>query len=208
MNNNQLIEIKNLNKNYGENQVLKNLDFVLFPEEIISIMGYSGVGKTTFINILLGLDTLYTADVFETSEKIACVFQEDRLLPWLSVYDNIHLVNKSLERDKIIEILKVLNLDNNANFLPNELSGGMKQRVAIARALAFDSKVVIMDEPLKSTDKALGDEVLSYIKNTVQSKGGSLILITHDIEKAVTVSDRILLLDGNFTDKTAEYKGI
>ncbi len=195
MNNKELIKIKNLHKEFGDKLILDKLDFSLNKGEIVSLMGYSGAGKTTFINILLGLDKDFTAEEIEKTEKISCVFQEDRLLPWLNVYDNIKLVNKDLSKDKIYDLLSVLNLKEYAKFYPSKLSGGMKQRASIARALAFQSEVLIMDEPLKSTDKALGDEVLNYLKKLVKDDGISIILVTHDLENAKSISDRVLELD-------------
>ncbi len=200
MNNSEIIRIENLNKKYGNNIVLENLDFTLKKGEIVSLMGYSGVGKTTFINILLGLDDDFTANILEKTEKISCVFQEDRLLPWLSVYENIRLVNKKKSKDEINEILKVLKLENYHNYYPSKLSGGMKQRVSIARALVFESDVIIMDEPLKSTDRALGGEVLYYLKQKVKNDNISIILVTHDKENANSISDRVLELNLNFRE--------
>ncbi len=195
MSKNEFVNIKNLHKSYGSSVILENLDFTLNKGEIIALMGYSGVGKTTFINILLGLDNDVSYDIMQKPARISCVFQEDRLLNWFNVYENIKLVNKELSKKEIFELLDVLNLKEYYDFYPASLSGGMKQRVSIARALAFESDLIIMDEPLKSTDKALGDEVLKYIKNLSKEKERSIIIVTHDMQTAKKIADKTLELN-------------
>ncbi len=190
----ELITIKNLSKSYSSMRVLGNLDFSLNTGEIVSIMGYSGAGKTTFLNVLLGLDNEYSGEYSNYSNAMSCVFQEDRLLDWLTVQDNIKLVNKSIAEHELFEILEILNLKKYSEFYPKELSGGMKQRVSIARALVSNSKIMIMDEPLKSTDKELSNKILKYLKQKVKKQGISLVMVTHDLENAYEISDRILVL--------------
>ncbi len=193
----ELIKITNLNKQYDDTRILENVNFSLRQSETVAIMGYSGAGKTTFLNILLGLDKDYSGEYVANFKRMPCVFQEDRLLPWLSVYDNIKLVNKTIQDDELLQILKVLNLQHYRHFYPSELSGGMRQRTAIARALAFKGDIIVMDEPLKSTDKELSVAVLDYLKEKAAREKTAIVIATHDIENARRISDRILFLDGN-----------
>ncbi len=191
-----LVQITDLTKKFGETTVLENANFTLRQAETVAIMGYSGAGKTTFLKILLGLDKKYSGEYINYAPKMACVFQEDRLLPWLTLYDNIKLVNKAIEEDELQQILNVLNLQNYQRYYPDELSGGMRQRTAIARALAFKSDLIVMDEPLKSTDQALSDIILNYLKEKALNDKTAIVFVTHDITSAQRISDRILLLDG------------
>ncbi|PIE77169.1 MAG: ABC transporter [Clostridiales bacterium] len=200
----ELIRITNLNKQYDDTRILENVNFSLRQSEIVAIMGYSGAGKTTFLNILLGLDKNYSGEYIANFKRMPCVFQEDRLLPWLNVYDNIKLVNKSVEEKEMREILKILNLQNYQHFYPSELSGGMRQRTAIARALAFRGDIIVMDEPLKSTDQALSEVILDYLKERVVRKKTAIVIATHDIENARRISDRMLFLKGKPASFVAE----
>ncbi len=206
--NTTLINMTNIAKEYGEVKILKDINFTLNKGEIISIMGYSGVGKTTFLNILLGLDKDYTGNYQKNFKNMSCVFQEHRLLNWLTVYENIHIVNKRIEKQKVDEILAILNLSDYAYYYPSKLSGGMKQRVSIARALAFDADVIVMDEPLKSSDKELSLAILGYMKKLVKTNAISLIIVTHDLENARNISDKILVLGGKpakFVENPEKY---
>ncbi len=194
--NKELIRIANLSKQYGDTRILENINFSLQQSEIVAIMGYSGAGKTTFLNILLGLDKKYSGQYVGNFKRMPCVFQEDRLLPWLTLYDNIKLVNKAIPDDELQEILEVLNLQHYRHFYPTELSGGMRQRTAIARALAFKGDVIVMDEPLKSTDDALSSTIINYLKDKVAKEKTAIVIATHDLTNANRISDRILFLDG------------
>ncbi len=192
--NNLVLEVKNLYKNFENNVIFKDLDFSLKKGEFISIMGPSGIGKTTFINILLGLDTNFKGEYIKYFKKLSCVFQEDRLLPWLSLIDNIKVVNPQVNDKKIVEILELMKLSKFAHYPPLKLSGGMKQRASIARALSCDFDLVIMDEPLKSTDKDLSSSILDYLSTKLKDENKSLILITHDTDTALSISDKIYIM--------------
>ncbi len=175
-----LLEIKNLNKRFENNFVIKDLNFSISKGELVSIMGPSGIGKTTFLNILLGLDKKFEGEFISNTEKVAAVFQEDRLLPWLNIYENLKLINPEISDRKIKEILDLMKLTDYASFPPPKLSGGMKQRVSIARALCYDADLIVMDEPLKSTDKNLSNQILQYLKTELKKENKALIMITQN----------------------------
>ncbi len=193
---NDIINIKSLSKVYDKDKILENIDFSLKFGEIVSIMGKSGIGKTTFINILLGLDFDYSCLYKKNFSKVSCVFQEDRLLNWLSVYENIKLVNKDISDNEIFEVLNMLDLLEYKDFMPKKLSGGMRQRVAIARAICYGAELIVMDEPLKSTDKEHSDKILNYLKEKAKREKIALVIVTHDFDNAIKISDRVLILDG------------
>ncbi len=191
-----LVTIKNLHKQFENKTILKGINFSIAKGEFVAIMGPSGIGKTTFLNILLGLDKAFDGEFTVHTEKMAAVFQEDRLLPWLSIYDNLRIVNPYVDYKKIKELLELMHLNDFAKFPPPKLSGGMKQRASIARALYYNADLIVMDEPLKSTDKQLSNQILHYLKTQLKKENKSLIMITHDVSNAVEISDYIYILDG------------
>lgn len=193
---NKLLVVENVSKSYGENLIIENLNFSINSGEIVSIMGPSGVGKTSLINILLGLDNKYSGRISAFSDKVSVSFQEDRLLPWLNLYQNISVVSKNGDSSKIRHVLDVMKLGEFTNYMTSKLSGGMRERAAIARALYFDFDLLILDEPLKSTDKRLGREILDYIKSQIKASGKALLMISHEPEYAIRISDKIYILEG------------
>ncbi len=192
---NFLIKITRLSKQFEGNLILKDVQFSIGKGESVSIMGPSGAGKTTFLNIVLGLDKQFEGLYENRCKKIAAVFQEHRLLPWLNIYENLKIVNPAISDREIKELLDVMKLTDFASFPPMKLSGGMKQRAAIARALCYDADLIIMDEPLKSTDKQLGQKIIQYLKKELKRKNKSLIFITHDVSNALEISDKIYILE-------------
>jgi len=190
------ITINNLSKKFGNSIIIENLNLNIESSKITSILGPSGCGKTTFLNILAELDFEYTGDIVRNKKKIGYVFQEDRLLPWLTVKDNIEIVldeknNESLK--KIKEILKILEIDEYLDYYPKDLSGGIRQRVAIARAYYYDSEILFLDEPFKSLDIALKRDLLERLIKIWEFKKNTLILVTHDPYVATILSDKVVI---------------
>lgn len=210
-----MLEVINVGKKYnrrvkGEKsrkEVLKNVSFTIDDGEFVSIVGPSGCGKTTLINLIMSLESLQMGQILINGEKIggighdrALVFQENALFPWLTVKENIELglkvkKIKRVERNKIAEhYLDVINLRDYKDYNIHQLSGGMKQRVAIARALAIESQILVMDEPFGaldlSTKHALHGEILKIWKDT----GKTIIFITHDVEEAVMLAEKVIVL--------------
>lgn len=173
------IVIKNINKSFGDKQVLHDFSVVLPGGRLSCIMGRSGCGKTTLLNILLRLLRPDSGSVEGMPELISCVFQEDRLCSIFSAYANVRMVcGGKVKRSDIVGELAALGLGDDVYKRVSELSGGMRRRVAIARALAARSDAVIMDEPLKGLDEKTKLVTAEYIKTRLA--GRSAIMVTHD----------------------------
>lgn len=193
------IQIENLDKAYGENQVLKNFSAVISEGEITCIMAPSGRGKTTLLNILLGLESYDKGQIrgLENRKKSA-VFQEDRLCENLSSRANIRMVQErkvSKSRNfsrKLEEGLEAMELKEWGDRPVRELSGGMKRRIAILRALLADWEILFMDEPFKGLDRKTKERVINYVKKICRGK--TVIFVTHDPEEAEEMGAAILAL--------------
>ena len=199
-----LINIKNLTKTYEGHPVLSNLSFQVFTGEILVIVGPSGIGKSTLLNILSGLDTdysgriTYAKDMFD-GIRIArpIVFQEfDQLLPWYSVEKNILLPYKRKHlSDTDRELIDFVGLSDHLHKRPSALSGGMKQRTAIARCLVSDSKIIFMDEPFGSLDEERRFQLQELIIDINKRFNRTIVFITHDMAEARRIGDRVLRLN-------------
>ena len=202
---NNLLVIKNLTKNYhtkeGEVKAIKNCNLEVKEGEIIALVGPSGCGKSTLLSIISELDKDYQGDVLKQDNlKIAYMLQSDALFPWLTIYDNALLglnVQKMLTKenlDYVDYLLKFYNLDEFKNKYPKSLSGGMKQRVALIRTLALKPDLLLLDEPFSALDQQarliISDDVYKIIKKEKKT----VILVTHNIEEAITFADRVIVL--------------
>lgn len=210
-----LIELININKKYDKQIIFKDLSLKIYENEILVILGSSGVGKSTLLNILTKVDNTYEGEVIYKKSMydnikipLPIVFQEfDQLFPWFTVKKNIMLpMNNFKELDKKIlnerfeSIVDSLELKNSLDKYPVQLSGGMKQRTAIARALMCDSKILFMDEPFGSLDIKLRRNLQNIIKNVNKKYNKTIVFITHDIEEAVYIGHRILVLKDDLRD--------
>lgn len=187
-----MIKIEKISKKFGENVVLNNLSLEIEENKVTAIMGKSGVGKTTLIRILLGLEKKDSGIITGLeNKKISVVFQEDRLCDNLSPVLNVKLVtNKKIKDDEIKKELIEIGLENSLKKKVNELSGGMKRRVAIVRAMMANSDLIILDEPFKGLDIETKNKVFLYLKEKIENK--TIIIITHDIEEAKSLNSKIL----------------
>lgn len=198
----RLIEVTNLTKSFGEETVLKNFSMTLEEGEIVAVMGSSGRGKSTLLNILGGLDKEYSGtvqyapEVFrETEIPFPFVFQESHsLLPWKSVEENVRIAGKRLTQARIEEALTSVGLFEHRKKKPGELSGGMKQRVSLARALVCNAKVMLLDEPFASLDEEMRRKLQELIRDLSRSKNIAMVLVTHERSEADTLADRIIFL--------------
>ncbi len=202
---NNLLEIKNLTKNYhtkeGEIKAIKDCNIKVSKGEIIALVGPSGCGKSTLLSIISELEKDYQGEVIKSDNlKIAYMLQSDALFPWLTIYENAILglkVQKMLTEENLEYVdylLKFYNLDEFKNKYPKSLSGGMKQRVALIRTLALKPDLLLLDEPFSALDQqarlVISDDVYKIIKKEKKT----VILVTHNIEEAITFADRVIVL--------------
>lgn len=192
------MKIKNLYKSFENKIIIDNFNIEIHNNKINCLFGRSGCGKTTLINIIAGILKFDKGDITDKYKNISVIFQDSRLLPWLTIKDNINIVSEN-KTDYYIDIME---LSEFKNYYPDELSGGMKQRVNIARALSYKYNLLIMDEPFKGLDINSKKKIMCIVKNEL--KGKTSIFITHDIDEAVFLSDNIYILNGpplNIKDK-------
>ncbi len=206
-----MLTVKNLNKSFGDNKVLNNINFNIEKGEICVLLGKSGAGKTTILRCINGLEDFDSGEIIidecvmsnknhisKNRDKIGMVFQNFNLFPHMSVLENIiaapiNVLKKTKEEaiKEAKEILKMVDLEDKINSYPYELSGGQCQRVAIARACALTPKVLCFDEPTSALDVDSINKVSSIIRD-LKNKGMAIIIITHDISFANNISDKII----------------
>lgn len=186
-----MFEIKNLTKKYGDLTVYDNFNISIEEEKIICILGESGSGKTTLLNCIAGLTPF---DGNMPKLKCSYVFQTPRLVPNLTVRENLKLICK--DENKIDDMLAKVHLEDKAESFPVKLSGGQAQRVSLARAFLYDSDIILMDEPLSSLDLRLKKEMTDLFLSLWQDDKRTAIYVTHDIDEAVHIAHRILILRG------------
>lgn len=202
---NPILSARNISKNFGPNKVLDDVNLQIEKGDFISILGPSGCGKTTLFKIISGLDKEHKGEVLLNGEKInknemknfSMVSQEASLLPWLPVKDNIHFFTDILGKERRSEIISEVGLNGFEKHLPHELSGGMKKRVALARALASNPSILFLDEPFTNLDTFNRIKMNKLVSHICKRKEASTILITHDIDEALRLSNKILILKGN-----------
>lgn len=211
--NNYEVRVKNLCKEYDEHRVLDNLNINFKKDKITVILGPSGCGKTTLLNIITGITKEDSGEVILNSKRISYIFQEDRLIEQLTVYENIAFVLKSTmnkeEMDAIIDkYLTLVKLLEYKDKLPSKLSGGMKRRVAIARAFAYKSSLLLMDEPFKGLDDKLKKEIIEEFLSIYEEDKRTIILVTHDMKEAKLLGDDIYSLEKNSISSAILIKGM
>ena len=187
-----VLELKEISLSFGGHAVLSNCSLHLAPGERIALMGPSGCGKTTLLRTALSLQQSDSGTVVCRAHKPAAVFQEPRLLPWLTALENVNLVLSDTPETlpAARAWLECMELADSAGLYPAELSGGMQQRVSLARALSCEPDLLILDEPFKGLDSALYDRILEVLKKALD--GASLLLATHREEEALALGCRIV----------------
>lgn len=192
-----MLQIKNLNKKFDDHVVFNDFCIQLKENEINCILGSSGCGKTTLLDIIAHLDHDYEGKLEGFDDKtFSYIFQETRLLNWFTVYKNLEVILKGHDNveERINKYLEIVELGEYRNYYPHQLSGGMKQRLSIARAFAFKSDILLMDEPFKGLDPALKRSLIqAFIKLWEQDKR-TIIFVTHDIEESILLGDDIYIL--------------
>jgi glutamine transport system ATP-binding protein len=211
-----MIKVEKLKKSFGQHEVLKDINVVIQPQEVVVVIGPSGSGKSTFLRCINQLETItdghiYIEDVDVADKKtninkvrteVGMVFQHFHLFPHMTVLENIMLaplkVRKSSvesSREKGLQLLRKVGLEDKANAYPSSLSGGQKQRVAIARALAMEPKIMLFDEPTSALDPEMVGEVLEVMKQLAK-EGMTMVVVTHEMGFAREVGDRVIFMDG------------
>ena len=196
------IKLINIEKNFGSKKIYDKISLTFEEGKINCILGKSGCGKSTLLNIIADLEEVNSGEIIGVPEKIAYVFQEDRLIEWNSIYTNMELpllkfYAKDERKEKIKNILREVELGDCMNSYPKELSGGMRQRANIARALLYNGELLLMDEPFKSLDKSSKENIIKIFKKNHLEKNNTVIMVTHDINEALSLGDNIFILGGS-----------
>lgn len=204
-----------INNKIKDNLIFKNF-FIKIPKgQFTCIFGPSGCGKTTLLNIISGLDNSYNGQVnFDTKNlkskenKIGYMFQSPRLFPWLTAIENIRFPikkkNNSLKNAKLL--LKNVGLKKYENSFPHKLSGGMQRRIALARAFSTNPNLLLLDEPFISLDKKIADQLRDLLINLWKKNKPTIVFVTHDLDEAITLSDRIIFISKVPSKIQLDYK--
>lgn len=189
-----MLSVNNISKSYNLLPVINNISFEVADNEIVAIIGPSGCGKSTLLNIIAGLESKDNGKIEHSGDTVAYVFQDDRLLQWRTVWDNIKIVNDCVDEDEIADLIFKVGLTGFEKYKPNQLSGGMKKRCGIARAFYYKSNLLILDEPFQGLDYGLRQEMLKMLLDIWNCRKQSVLFITHEIDEALTVASRILVM--------------
>ncbi|WP_050698281.1 ABC transporter ATP-binding protein [Anaeromassilibacillus senegalensis] len=189
------LQIKDVCKTYGPQKVLDHFSLTVPQGETVCLFGPSGCGKTTLLQCIASLERLDSGTIAGMErQKISYMFQEDRLLPWISAVENVSVVWEHSQKEAAMEWLRLVGLEDAAEKRPAEMSGGMRQRVALARALAYGGDPLLLDEPFRALDQATRRQMMDLL--CTHTKGKTKILVTHDLEEARLLADRIVYLEG------------
>lgn len=192
------IELKDVNKSYGDNEVLHDINLSIKPGSFTAIVGHSGCGKSTLLRVIAQLEEISKGTLSYSGDdgskpKIRIMFQDDRLIPWKNIIKNIELgaINKEVAEQS----LQKVGLIDKAGDWPDQLSGGQKQRIALARALASNPDILLFDEPLGALDALTRIEMQNLIEGLWQQQQFTSLLVTHDVTEAVRLADRVIVID-------------
>ncbi len=185
-----MLELKNVSLSYGDLRVLRDVSLRLDPGERIAVMGPSGCGKTSLLRVIAGLQSPDSGTVERTARRLSFVFQEPRLLPWLTAEENVRLVLPDAHQgEDAAAWLSRFGLGDAADKLPAELSGGMQQLVSLARALVCTPDIMLLDEPFKALDAAAKQNAIATVSDGTDA---AIILVTHDVREAEALGCRIM----------------
>lgn len=204
------LEAKGISKKYGKDLILKDISFSVKKNEFVSIIGPSGCGKSTLFNVIAGLEfplsgrvLLDGEDILGVTGKVGYMHQKDLLLPWRTVIQNVAMpleikgMEKKEAQEHVKELLAIFGLEGHENKYPAQLSGGMRQRTSLMRASMLPNDIMLLDEPFASLDAITKSKMQDYLFYVLGHMNKSILFITHDIEEAIFLSDRILIIGGN-----------
>ena len=196
------LEVRGVDKRYGARSVLQKADLVIEPGEFVAIVGRSGCGKSTLLRLVAGLESVSGGTIRIDGEGVSglsdstrIMFQDSRLLPWKRVADNVALGLPPAQRGAAADVLARVGLGDRLGEWPARLSGGQRQRVALARALVHNPRLLLLDEPLGALDALTRIEMHRLIEGLWRSSGFTALLVTHDVQEAVALADRVVLIE-------------
>jgi sulfonate transport system ATP-binding protein len=190
-----VVRLRGVGRSFGDAVVLDGIDLDIGPGEFVAVLGRSGSGKTTLLRLLARLDRGLTGQL-ETGSRPAVVFQDPRLLPWRSALDNVGLGLRGPEpRERAAQALAEVGLEGREDAWPRQLSGGQRQRVALARALVREPDLLLLDEPFSALDALTRISAQALVSTLWRRHRPAVLLVTHDVEEALLLADRTLLLD-------------
>ncbi|MBD2504148.1 ATP-binding cassette domain-containing protein [Anabaena azotica] len=196
------LSLLDLTKSFGKQTVLNSLNLEVVPGEFVAIVGRSGCGKSTLLRLVSGLDKPNSGGILldgqpfrKLGDSIRVMFQDSRLLPWKSVIDNVGLGLHDNWQEKALWALEKVGLKDRAKEWPSVLSGGQRQRVSLARALVNQPRLLLLDEPLGALDALTRLEMQQLIENLWLERGFTAFLVTHDVDEAVALADRIVVIE-------------
>lgn len=190
-----LLDIRIERKSFAGATVLQNLGLRLAEREIVSLLGPCGCGKSTLLRIAAGLERDFSGRVLRADGAVAFVFQEPRLMPWLTVAENIGFADdRDYDRERVAQLIAEVGLEGFAEALPKQLSGGMAQRVALARGLYSRPRVLLLDEPFSAVDAFTRMKLQDLLLQLAEHHAIALLLVTHDVDEALYLSDRVLVM--------------
>ena len=201
--NEPILKLSNISKAFDNKEVLRKLDLQVNMGDFVAVVGRSGCGKSTLLRIIAGLEQISSGNLTVNGQELngrnksaKIMFQDGRLLPWKKVYDNVGLGLKlDSQKQQILKILEQVGLSDRSQAWPSELSGGQQQRVALARALIHEPQLLLLDEPLGALDALTRIEMHELIENLWREKQLTAILVTHDVEEAVALANRVILIE-------------
>ena len=198
------VEISDISKVFGRGettlQALDKVSLSVAPGEFVTLIGASGCGKSTLLNLIAGLDVPTSGEISTGGRRVSLMFQESALFPWLTAARNVDIplraagVPRAERRERVAELLDLVQLTAFADKRPHQLSGGMRQRVALARALAQDADVLLMDEPFGALDAMTRDLLHEVLEGLWRRRKLSIVFVTHEVREAVRLGDRVVLL--------------
>lgn len=213
---NKILEIKNLSKNYhdikGEIKAIDDISFNVYDNDFISIVGPSGCGKSTLLSILSGIEEKSSGNIIWSKDNIVIgyMLQTDCLFPWRTVLENaslgLEITNKNTKENKeyLLYLLKTYGLEEFLDKYPDSLSGGMRQRVALIRTLAIKPDILLLDEAFSALDSQSRMKVSEDVYNIIKKEKKTAIMVTHDINEAITLSEKVIVL----TNRPCKIKNI